>query len=113
MDIPSFFFFSSRRRHTRWNCDWSSDVCSSDLAARLRDEEAKGKERIDELKAAWHEEVAKDVPVVTDEDIAQVVSMWTGIPVIRISAEESERLLHMEEALHKRVIGQQEAIDIV
>ena len=53
------------------------------------------------------------MPVVTEEEIAQVVSMWTGIPVIRISAEESERLLHMEEAIHKRVIGQQEAIDIV
>ena len=50
---------------------------------------------------------------MTDEDIAEVVGMWTGIPVIRISAEESERLLKMEEALHKRVIGQEEAIDIV
>ncbi|HEY8180364.1 MAG TPA: ATP-dependent Clp protease ATP-binding subunit [Candidatus Limnocylindria bacterium] len=84
-----------------------------EAAARLRDEEAQGKERIEELRASWHEEAAKDVPVVTDEDIAEVVSMWTGIPVIRISAEESERLLKMEEALHKRIIGQQEAIDIV
>jgi len=84
-----------------------------EAAARLRDEEAQGKEAIEALRAAWHEESAKDMPVVTEEDIAQVVSMWTGIPVIRISAEESERLLHMEEALHKRVIGQQEAIDIV
>jgi ATP-dependent Clp protease ATP-binding subunit ClpC len=82
-------------------------------AARLRDEEAQGKERIEELKAAWHEEAAKDIPEVTEDDIAQVVSMWTGIPVIRISAEESERLLHMEDALHKRIVGQQEAIDIV
>ena len=48
-----------------------------------------------------------------EEDIAQVVSMWTGIPVTRIAQEESERLLHMEEALHKRVIGQQEAIDTI
>ncbi len=84
-----------------------------EAAARLRDEEAQGKERIEELRATWHEEAAKDVPVVTDEDIAEVVSMWTGIPVIRISTEESERLLKMEEALHKRIIGQQEAIDIV
>ncbi len=84
-----------------------------EAAARLRDEEAQGKERIEELRATWHEEAAKDLPVVTDEDIAEVVSMWTGIPVIRISAEESERLLKMEEALHKRIIGQQEAIDIV
>ncbi|MEO8252150.1 MAG: ATP-dependent Clp protease ATP-binding subunit [Chloroflexota bacterium] len=84
-----------------------------EAAARLRDEEAKGKERIEELRTAWHEEAAKDVPVVTEEEIAEVVSMWTGIPVIRISAEESERLLHMEDAIHKRLIGQQEAIDIV
>ncbi len=84
-----------------------------EAAARLRDEEAQGKERIEELRASWHEEAAKDLPVVTDEDIAEVVSMWTGIPVVRISTEESERLLKMEEALHKRIIGQQEAIDIV
>ncbi|HEX2142253.1 MAG TPA: ATP-dependent Clp protease ATP-binding subunit, partial [Candidatus Limnocylindria bacterium] len=84
-----------------------------EAAARLRDEEAQGKERIEEMRASWHEESAQDVPEVTEEDIAQVVSMWTGIPVIRISAEESERLLHMEEALHKRVVGQQEAIDII
>ncbi|HEY7848229.1 MAG TPA: ATP-dependent Clp protease ATP-binding subunit [Candidatus Limnocylindria bacterium] len=84
-----------------------------EAAARLRDEEAQGKEKIEELRASWHEEAAKDVPVVTDDDIAEVVSMWTGIPVVRISTEESERLLKMEEALHKRIIGQQEAIDIV
>jgi len=84
-----------------------------EAAARLRDEEAQAKEHVDQLRAAWQEEVAKDVPVVTDEDIAQVVSMWTGIPVIRISQEESERLLHMEDALHKRLIGQQEAIGTI
>jgi ATP-dependent Clp protease ATP-binding subunit ClpC len=84
-----------------------------EAAARLRDEEGKAKEHIDELRNAWHEEIAKETPVVTDEDIAQVVSMWTGIPVVRISQEEKERLLHMEDALHKRVIGQQEAIETV
>ncbi len=50
---------------------------------------------------------------VDEEEIAQVVAMWTGIPVTRIAQEESERLLHMEDALHQRVIGQQEAIEIV
>jgi ATP-dependent Clp protease ATP-binding subunit ClpC len=84
-----------------------------EAAARLRDEETQGKERIEGLKTAWHDEQGKETPVVTDEDIAQVVSMWTGIPVIRISAEESERLLHMEEALHGRVIGQEEAIQTI
>ena len=82
-------------------------------AAKLRDDEAQAKEKIETMRDAWHAEIAKETPVVTEEDIAQVVSMWTGIPVIRISAEESERLLRMEEALHKRVVGQQEAIDII
>ena len=50
-------------------------------------------------------------PIVTGEDICEVVAMWTGIPVTRIAQEESERLLQMEDALHKRVIGQQEAIE--
>ncbi|MEO5986389.1 MAG: AAA family ATPase, partial [Candidatus Limnocylindria bacterium] len=84
-----------------------------EAAARLRDEEAQGKEKIEELKAKWREDQGKETPVVTDEDIAQVVSMWTGIPVIRISVEESERLLHMEDALHKRYIGQEEAITTI
>src|ERR671918_209235 len=84
-----------------------------EAAAQLRDEEAQAKEQIEQLRATWHEEQAKQTPEVTDEDIAQVVSMWTGIPVIRISAEESERLLHMEDALHGRVIGQQEAIQTI
>ena len=51
--------------------------------------------------------------VVTEEDIAQVVSMWTGIPVMRLASEESAKLLHMEEALHNRVVGQQEAITTI
>src|SRR4026208_462700 len=58
-----------------------------EAAAALRGAEAPGAEAIEALRAAWHEESAKDVPVVSEEDIAQVVSMWTGIPVIRISAE--------------------------
>jgi ATP-dependent Clp protease ATP-binding subunit ClpC len=84
-----------------------------EAAARLRDEEAQGKEQIEAMKQAWRDEQDKETPVVSDEDIAQVVSMWTGIPVIRISAEESERLLHMEDALHDRVVGQQEAIETI
>ena len=55
--------------------------------------------------------MAGETPQVTEEDIAQVVAMWTGIPVTRIAQEESERLLQMEDALHKRVVGQDEAID--
>ncbi|MCS7246398.1 MAG: ATP-dependent Clp protease ATP-binding subunit [Thermomicrobium sp.] len=81
-----------------------------ELAAELRDRERQLLQRIQELEQHWREEQGQDEPVVTDEDIAHVVSMWTGIPLTRLHTEESERLLHMEEALHERVIGQDEAI---
>ena len=82
-------------------------------AATLRETEATAKEKVDELRAEWQAQVSGDQPTVGEEEIAQVVAMWTGIPVTRIAQEESERLLHMEDALHNRVIGQQEAIEIV
>ena len=82
-------------------------------AARLREAEATQKDVVDGLRAEWQSKVTAEQPTVGEEEIAQVVAMWTGIPVTRIAQEESERLLHMEDALHKRVIGQQEAIDIV
>jgi ATP-dependent Clp protease ATP-binding subunit ClpC len=81
-----------------------------DLATALRERERRLKERISELEKDWKDEQQSDEPVVTEEDIAQVISMWTGIPLIRISGEESARLLEMEAALHKRVVGQDEAI---
>jgi ATP-dependent Clp protease ATP-binding subunit ClpC len=84
-----------------------------EAAASLRDSEALAKENIDSLRTAWQALRQADVPQVTDEDIAQVVAMWTGIPVTRIAQEESERLMHMEEALRQKVIGQNEAIDTV
>src|SRR5258705_1782828 len=75
-------------------------------AARLREAEATSRENVDKLRADWQSQVASDQPTVDEEEIAQIVAMWTGIPVTRIAAEESERLLHMEDALHSRVIGQ-------
>jgi ATP-dependent Clp protease ATP-binding subunit ClpC len=82
-----------------------------ELAVDLRDRERKLRERIENQEQALRDANAEDEHYVTEEDIAQVVSMWTGIPVYRIAGEESERLLHMEEALHERVIGQEEAIE--
>ena len=61
-------------------------------------------------RRAGRPSAADEKPFVTEEDIAQIVSMWTGIPLMRIAGEESERLLQMEEALHERIIGQEEAI---
>ena len=82
-------------------------------AAKLREDEATLREKVDTLRAEWQTTIAGDAPTVDEEEIAQVVAMWTGIPVTRIAEEESERLLHMEDALHHRVIGQHEAIEIV
>ena len=84
-----------------------------DRAQQLRDAETSARATIDQLRSDWQARMAEYTPVVGEEDIAQVVSMWTGVPVTRIAQEESERLLHMEDALHKRVIGQQEAIDTI
>jgi ATP-dependent Clp protease ATP-binding subunit ClpC len=81
-----------------------------ELAAELRDREKKLKNRMEEQEQAIRDEVAEEETYVTEEDIAQVVSMWTGIPVYRIAGEESERLLKMELALHERIVGQEEAI---
>ncbi len=82
-------------------------------AQELRDAESAAKAASDQLRSDWRAELAAETPEVTDDDIAQVVALWTGIPVTRIAQEESERLLQMEDALHKRVIGQQEAISTV
>jgi ATP-dependent Clp protease ATP-binding subunit ClpC len=82
-------------------------------AAELRDREVKLRERITKLESGWQRDQGTEKPVVGEEDIAQIVSMWTGIPVMRIAQEESARLLEMEGALHKRVIGQEEAIETI
>jgi ATP-dependent Clp protease ATP-binding subunit ClpC len=78
-------------------------------AADLREREGALRKRITEMEEGFEEEKRADTLYVTEEDIAQVVSMWTGIPLMRIAGEESERLLQMEAELHKRVIGQDEA----
>ncbi|MEX2548399.1 MAG: ATP-dependent Clp protease ATP-binding subunit [Chloroflexota bacterium] len=84
-----------------------------EVAANLRDAESAAKENIDTIRASWQETQGAELVQVTDEDIAQVVAMWTGIPVTRIAQEESERLLGMEAALREKVIGQNEAIDTI
>ena len=81
-----------------------------ELAAELRDKELTLNQNLEELEKEWREGRLKDRAQVTEEDIAEVVSMWTGIPVTRLAQEETERLLQMEQELHKRIIGQDEAI---
>ena len=84
-----------------------------DYAAELRQRELQIEEKIKGLEEQWQAEMEQDKAVVTSEDIAEVVSMWTGIPVVQLSGDETSRLLHMEEVLHKRIIGQDEAIDTI
>ncbi|HAA65072.1 MAG TPA: ATP-dependent Clp protease ATP-binding subunit ClpC, partial [Thermoanaerobacter sp.] len=82
-------------------------------AAKIRDEEQKLREELEKLKAKWQQNSLSNEKSVGPEEIAQVVSLWTGIPVKKLAEEESERLLHLEEVLHERVIGQDEAVEAV
>ena len=84
-----------------------------EFAAEIRDREAKLAEKLGDLEKDWQEELGDEKPIVSEEHIAEVVSMWTGIPVTRLAMEESERLVNMEEVLHEKVIGQDEAITLV
>ena len=81
-------------------------------AADLRDRERSLQEEFSQLDIGW-ETPASNVPKVTHEDIAEVVSMWTGVPVQQMASEEKERLLRMEDAIHERVVGQHEAIEAI
>ncbi|MET3574309.1 ATP-dependent protease ATP-binding subunit ClpC [Bhargavaea ullalensis] len=82
-------------------------------AASFRDKEQKLKEELEKTKEEWKEKQGKKESEVTVDDVAQVVSMWTGVPVSKIAETETAKLLNMEEELHKRVIGQDEAVDAV
>lgn len=82
-------------------------------AASLRDTEQKLKDKLNTTKKEWKEAQGKAESKVTVNDIAEVVSMWTGVPVSKLAQEESEKLLHLEEELHKRVVGQSEAVEAI
>ena len=83
-----------------------------EYAAELHQREQTLRTKLEEKEKGWQEETQQEdnQPVVSEEEVAEVASMWTGIPVTRLATEESQRLLQMEEALHKKVVGQDEAI---
>ena len=83
-----------------------------EYAAELHQREQTLRTKLEEKEKGWQEETQQEgnEPVVTAEEVAEIASMWTGIPVTRLATEESQRLLQMEEALHKKVVGQDEAI---
>ncbi|MEE1060965.1 MAG: ATP-dependent Clp protease ATP-binding subunit [Ruminococcus sp.] len=82
-------------------------------AAKLRDEQKALQEELDSAKKQWLESKESHNGEVTAEVIAEIVSEWTGVPVVQLTKEESERLLNMEKILHERVVGQSEAVDAV
>ena len=82
-------------------------------AAALRDQERCLRQEIDLKRAAWAEKQSTARDVVTEDDIAAIVALWTGIPAQRMTESEAERLLHLEDVLHSRVIGQEEAVSAV
>ena len=82
-------------------------------AAKLRDEQNALKEKLEEAKKNWQQSQKENCGSVDAEVIAKIVSDWTGIPVVQLTKEESERLLNMEQVLHARVIGQDEAVSSI
>lgn len=84
-----------------------------EMAAQLRDKENKIQNDLTRVKESWKTQTNSEVPEVTMEDIANVVSKWTHIPVNKLTEKESERLLKLEEILHNRVVGQEEAVSSV
>ncbi|MDD5795369.1 MAG: ATP-dependent Clp protease ATP-binding subunit, partial [Oscillospiraceae bacterium] len=93
----------------------SSAVNEQDFerAAQLRDEEKAQSKKLEEEKKIWQERSTDKCKEVTSQDIAKIVSDWTGVPVVQLTQEESERLLNMEKILHERVVGQEEAVKAV
>ena len=82
-------------------------------AAKLRDEQAAKKAEADKQRKAWEESKATARDTVSEDDIAEVIAGWTGIPAARLTEDEGQRLLHLEDTLHARVIGQDEAVNAV
>ncbi|MFA5160864.1 MAG: ATP-dependent Clp protease ATP-binding subunit [Elusimicrobiales bacterium] len=82
-------------------------------AAKARDHEKELRRGLEQSRREWREKKNQIIPTVSADDIAMVASKWTGIPVTRLTESESERLMHMEEELHRRIIGQDEAVKTI
>src|SRR2546430_14940193 len=81
-----------------------------EAAAAVRDKVKKLQDKLALKEAAWRDKLGETVPEVSEEHIAQIVAAWTGVPVSRLVEEETARLLRMEEEIHKRMVGQDEAV---
>ena len=98
-------------RLVRENYNQAVDQDQADEAQTFADQESELEDRLEKLQSAWDR--SESGTRVTEEDIAEVVSMWTGVPVMQLAEAESERLLSMEDELHQRIIGQDEAITAI
>ncbi|WP_126429270.1 ATP-dependent Clp protease ATP-binding subunit [Brevibacillus marinus] len=107
---PNLKELEARLEEVRKEKDAAVQSQEFEEAAALRDQEQKLREELEQTKKDWKERQGKLNMEVTPEDIAHVVANWTGIPVVKLKEEETERLLKLEEILHKRVIGQDEAV---
>ncbi len=98
-------------RQVRENYNQAVDQNRTDEAQTFADQESELENRLEQLQSSWDR--AESDTRVTEDDIAEVVSMWTGVPVMQLAEAESERLLSMEDVLHERIIGQDEAITAI
>ncbi|WP_216831110.1 ATP-dependent protease ATP-binding subunit ClpC [Alkalihalobacterium elongatum] len=110
---PNLKELEGRLEETRKEKDAAVQSQEFEKAASLRDSEQRLREELDSMKNEWKKKQGQENTEVTVEDIAQVVTSWTGIPVSRLVEEETDRLLRMEEILHQRVIGQGEAVKAI
>ncbi|EGL17109.1 MULTISPECIES: ATP-dependent protease ATP-binding subunit ClpC [Paenibacillus] len=110
---PSLKELEQKLENIRKEKDAAVQSQEFEKAASLRDTEQKLREELDSTKNDWKEKQGRMDTEVTPDDIAQVVASWTGIPVRKLAEEETERLLKMEDILHNRVIGQEEAVKAV
>jgi len=97
----------------RSNKEASVKAQDFEKAASYRDQEKEARAQLDKIRSDWKESRMEMSIEVKEEDIAEVVSQWTGIPIARLEEKETEKLLKMEDELHKRVIGQDEAIQTI
>ncbi|WP_096186188.1 ATP-dependent protease ATP-binding subunit ClpC [Evansella halocellulosilytica] len=110
---PNLKEMEQKLEETRKEKDAAVQSQEFEKAASLRDSEQRIREELDDLKKQWKEKQGQENSEVVTDDIAMVVSSWTGIPVSKLAEEETDRLLRMEEILHNRVIGQNEAVEAV
>jgi ATP-dependent Clp protease ATP-binding subunit ClpC len=107
---PNLKELEQRLEEVRKEKDAAVQSQEFEKAASMRDKEQKLREELEKTKNEWQEKQGQTDSEVTPEDIASIVASWTGIPVVKLKEEETERLLKMEEILHKRVIGQEDAV---